>query len=126
MKKLIAALFCMVCIFFIVIFIADNKSTANHADPERLYQNDHTLDFFVYMDTAYVNARKIDWIIELKLNRDKELGVIKRTDITKNFKDFDATKLAVGSAVYTTVEGNDILLVASGNGYVPYYKYVEG
>lgn len=127
MKKLLIIILCFVCfLIFVLIFLEHNKSTADNASPENLYKNDPTMDFLIYDDTAYVNASNIDWIKDIELTCDKSLGTIKRTKIKKNFRNFDATQLEVGSYVCSTVERKDIVLAMIGNKYVPYYKYVEG
>jgi|GEM_PF-961777 hypothetical protein len=127
MKKLFVAIICIVGSAFLVMLILEmNKSTANNASPANLYNKDHTIDFILYNDAVYVNASNIDWIKELTFNSNKTLGTIKRTKITKNFKNFDATLLKVGSVVYSTVEREDVILAFAENRYIPYYKYVEG
>lgn len=103
-----------------------NMSTKNNASPEVLYKNDKAIDFFVYQNTAYVNASTIDWIHELKLTPEKQLGVIQRTNIKRNYKDFDATKLVVGTIIYNVYDRKDILLVLIHDQYIPYYQYIEG
>ena len=103
-----------------------NMSTENNASPEVLYKNDKAIDLLVYQNTAYVNASTIDWIHELKLPPEKQLGVIQRTNIKKNYKDFGATRLVVGTIIYTVNDRKDILLVLINNQYIPYYQYIEG
>ena len=91
-----------------------------------LYRNNSSIDFLVYQNKAFVNASTLDWIQELNLVPEKQLGVIQRTNIQKNYKDFDATKLAVGTTIYSVKDRKDILLVLINKEYIPYYQYLEG
>ncbi|ABX42583.1 hypothetical protein [Lachnoclostridium phytofermentans] len=121
--------FLLISVFLVIIalLIKTNViSTKNNASPEVLYKNDKAIDFLVYQNTAYVNAFTIDWIQELKLIPEKQLGAIQRTNIKKNYQDFDATKLMEGTTIYTVKDRTDILLVLINDQYMPYYKYIEG
>lgn len=110
----------------ILLFKVIHTSTINNAKPEALYKKDNSVDLLVYRDTAYINASGIDWMNELQLTSSNQLGTIKRTNIKKRFKNFDATKLEVGTDIYSTKERDDIVLVKIGDNYVPYYRIVEG
>ena len=101
-------------------------STKDNSSPDTLYKKDNEIDLFVYENTAFVNAATTDWVTELDLKQDKKLGEIKRTNISKKFKDFDATYLDVGTEVYSAVGRHDILLVNINNMMIPYLRYVEG
>ena len=85
-----------------------------------------SIDMFVYQGTVCANAEGIDWITDLALTPDQELGPIKRTGVTTNFQDFDATKLPEGAVVYTVHGRGDILLVRTGDLTLPYLEVVEG
>lgn len=120
----------LLIILFIIIYILlrnlNGLSTKNNASPEMLYRNNSSIDFLVYQNKAFVNASTLDWIQELNLVPEKQLGVIQRTNIQKNYKDFDATKLAVGTTIYSVKDRKDILLVLINKEYIPYYQYLEG
>lgn len=80
---------------------------------------------FVYEDTAFVNASDTKWVIELELTKADLLGSVKETGVSKDFKDWDATLLDVGSNIYKS-QRLDILLVESNGIMIPYLKFVEG
>ncbi|MDF2944610.1 MAG: hypothetical protein K0S01_3468 [Herbinix sp.] len=134
MKKLILY-FCSVIIVVIlitgiIIFATRDfnltNNTANNDNPEVLYKRDNSIDLLVYNDTAYVNATDIYWVSELELKSDIKLGEIKRTNVTKKFKDFDATVLEVGTEVYSVLGRGDFVLVNIDGTLVSYYALVEG
>lgn len=119
-------------IFCLMIFITGCQSNNNitidssrYAEPQYLYDKNPNIDIFIYEDTAFENASDIDWVAELELTKDKLLGTIKETEVSKKFKDWDATVLDVGSLIYKS-ERLDILLVESNGLIIPYLKIVEG
>lgn len=124
--KVAVYLIVAILIFIVLLKSINGISTKNNSSPEMLYKNNNSIDFLVYQDTAFVNASDSDWIQELELPPEKELGVIQRTNIQKNYKDFDATKLAEGTKIYSVKARKDILLVLINEEYIPYYQYVEG
>jgi hypothetical protein len=103
-----------------------HSSTKDNASPQNLYKEDSSIDFLVYNNTAYVNAEYLDWVNELELNRDGKIGTIKRTGVTKGFKDFDATILETETEVYSIFGRDDIVLISINEKWIPYYAYVEG
>lgn len=118
--------FLIIALLIIIVLLikVNDASTKNNASPESLYENN--LDFFVYQKTAYVNASTIEWVHNLELAPEKQVGVILRTNVKKNFKDFDATSLVEGTTIYAVKDRKDILLVLIDEQYVPYYQYTEG
>ncbi len=94
-------------------------------DPENLYRNDNSIDMFVYQETAYVNAKDTDWVAEQKFIKGDMAGKIKNSGATKEFQDWDATILPVGTEIFET-DNSEILLASCGEELVPYLKYVEG
>jgi len=101
-------------------------NTADNDRPEALYNQDNGIDLLVYQGTAYVNAVTVDWVTSLELKKDTKLGVIERTNVTKQFKDFDATLLDTGTEIYSVLGRKDIVLVNINNMMIPYLKQVEG
>ncbi len=104
----------------------DRHSTSDNSSAEALLKKDNDTDLLVYKKVAYVNAVTVDWVSELHLESDKKLGDIKRTNVTKQFQDFDATLLDVGTEVYSAKGRADIVLADINNMLVPYLAYVEG
>ena len=119
--------FILLCVLIISLSACSN-STDISGSPKSLYDNNNSIDFLVYDDTAYINASNIEWIAEFELESDEKLGEIKRTNITKKFKDFDATVLAVGTEFYSVLgsKSGDLILVYIDDVAVPYYAYIEG
>jgi len=134
MKKLIRHFFCVITlVVFVTGMIActtkSMKTASNTADndrPDALYKQDNEIDLLVYNDTAYVNAATIDWVTNLELKKDTKLGIIERTNVTKEFKNFDATFLDKGTEIYSVVGRKDIVLVNINNMMIPYLAELEG
>lgn len=116
----------LICICFLIFFATGCQSNmSKYAEPQYLYNENPSIDMFVYENTTFINASDIDWVIELELIKDDLLGTIKQTGVSKDFKDWDATLLDVGSEIYKS-ERLDILLVESNGLIIPYLKIVEG
>lgn len=113
-------------IMLIVGMLACVHNTADNDNPEVLYQKDPDIDMLVYERTAYVNAANNEWVVALDLKKGQKVGEIKRTNVTKNYKDFDATFLDKGTEIYSVSDRKDILLVNINNKLIPYLIFVEG
>lgn len=125
-KNIVFILFCVLTLSLSACSNSAKDSTENNASPKALYQQDKSIDFLVYNETAFVNASNLDWVTELELKSNEKLGEIKRTDVKKKFKDFDATILEVGTEFYSVSGRDDFVMVFIDNVMVPYYAYVEG
>ncbi|MGE7925943.1 hypothetical protein ACQKND_22550 [Viridibacillus arvi] len=70
----------------------------------------------------------IDWVEELTLTKDQQVGEIKtRNDTDTNFEDEMSNKLPVGAKIFSTIEKEGpILLVESEGKILKYYALVEG
>nr|WP_300005154.1 hypothetical protein [Tissierella sp.] len=99
--------------------------SSKYAEPQYLYNKNSDIDMFVYEDTVFENVSEIDWVKELELTKGNLLGTIKETAVSKDFKDWDATILEIGSNIYKT-DRADILLVEINGLMIPYLKIVEG
>lgn len=122
-KWFVAAL---AAILFLAGILAAGGVSPNAASPERLYRNNSEIDLFVYKDTAYVYAADVDWVKELEWTPDVCVGSIQRTNITRRFRDFDATRLHEGTEIYSAKERPDFLIVCLGSEILPYHRYAEG
>lgn len=128
-KKLHYILFLVIVILVLLIALlklVGNSSTMNNASANTLYKNDTSIDLFVYQNTAFVKADQIEWILQLQLTPNNLLGSIQRNNIKKNFSNFDATILEVGTKIYSTLERDDIVLILVNGEYIPYFNYIEG
>ncbi len=104
---------------------AGMRQPTDDVSPEAVYAEDKNADFFVYEDTVYVNAQDIEWIQAMQLTAGKQEGEIKRTGVTEDFQDWDATVLDEGTVIYES-DASGVLLADEGDELVPYLKYVEG
>ena len=100
--------------------------TSDNDNPEYIYRQRPDIDMFVYNGTAYVNAADVDWVMELKLTPDVLLFEIEAKYVDGNFKNYDATKLEVGTEVYLVEERRDILVAKLGDTYYRYLAWIEG
>lgn len=104
---------------------AGMRQPTDDVSPEAVYAEDKNADFFVYEDTVYVNAQDIEWIQAMQLTAGEQEGEVKRTGVTEDFQDWDATVLDEGTVIYES-DASGVLLADEGDELVPYLKYVEG
>ena len=104
---------------------AGMRQPTDDVSPEAVYAEDKNANFFVYEDTVYVNAQDIEWIQAMQLTAGEQEGEIKRTGVTDDFQDWDATVLDEGTVIYES-DASGVLLADEGDELVPYLKYVEG
>ena len=104
---------------------AGMRQPTDDVSPEAVYAEDKNADFFVYEDTVYVNAQDIEWIQAMQLTAGEQEGEIKRTGVTEDFQDWDATVLDEGTVIYES-DASGVLLADEGDELVPHLKYVEG
>jgi len=116
----------IILLFAVILFANLPQSTKNNMRPDVLYKKDNTIDMIIYNKSAYVNAQELDWVTQLALEMNYCIGTVKRSDIKRNFKDFDATVLPKDTKIYTVIGRSDFLLAETENGLVPYYLWSEG
>lgn len=104
---------------------AGMRQPTDDVSPEAVYAEDKNADFFVYEDTVYVDAQDIEWIQAMQLTAGEQEGEIRRTGVTEDFQDWDATVLDEGTVIYES-DASGVLLADEGDELVPYLKYVEG
>ena len=110
----------------IYLLIGCSNTTANDDSPQTVLKNNPNADFFIMDNIVYCNVADIDWVKELKLKEGKILGTINKTGVKKHFKDWNATKLDINTAIYEFEGRKDIILTKVNDKYTPYLKYVEG
>lgn len=93
---------------------------------KQLYKENSQIDFFIVNETVYINATNIEWVMKETLTKNMKLGEIKRSHITSNYSNYDATVSSVGTVIYSTIERSEILLLESNGVFTPYLGYVEG
>jgi hypothetical protein len=86
---------------------------------------DPAADIFQYDGVIY--KTNIDWVEELSLTKDVQIGEIKtKNDTNTDFKDEMANKLPVGAKIFSSKERGDILIVELEGEILKYLAIVEG
>jgi len=103
--------------------------TTQNPDAKEILTIDPKADIFQFDGVIYQTG--IDWVEELTLTKDVQVGEIKsRNDTDTNFEDDMSNKLPVGAKIYSAKEsgevGGPILLVESEGILFKYYGLVEG
>ena len=99
--------------------------TIDSIDAKEVLTLDSNSDIFQYKGVIY--KTNIDWVEELSLTKDVQVGEIKtKNDTNTNFKDEMSNKLPVGAKIFSTKERGDILIVESDGEIKKYLAIVEG
>jgi len=101
--------------------------TTGNPNAEEVLKFDPEADIFQFNGVIYQTG--IDWVEELTLTKEEQVGVIKtKNDTGTNFEDEMSNKLPVGAKVFSVKEkiGGPILLVESEGKLYKYYGLVEG
>jgi len=86
---------------------------------------DPAADIFQYDGVIY--KTNIDWVEELSLTKDVQIGEIKtKNDTNIDFKDEMANKLPVGAKIFSAKERGDIVIVEVEGEILKYLAIVEG
>jgi len=94
-------------------------------DAKEVLTLDSDADIFQYDGVIY--KTNIDWVEELSLTKDVQIGEIKtNNDTDTKFKDEMSNKLPVGAKIFSTKEREDILIVESEGEIKKYLAIVEG
>lgn len=112
-----------------------SKITANiniienaNPTPEEVLLNNSDADIFLIGDVVYINAEDIEWVKELDLTiGDKSGEIRKNTNNSSEFVSYTATKLPIGTVIYTPVEKKGpIKIVIMDNKEIRYLGMIEG
>lgn len=99
--------------------------TTDSIDAEEVLSLDSDADIFQYDGVIY--RTNIDWVEELSLIKDVQIGEIKtKNEENTDFKDEMSNKLPVGAKIYSTKEREDILIVEFEGEIKKYLAIVEG
>lgn len=128
MKKVV--LICAFSIITIWMLVAcsnknDMQSTSEKPTASEVLREDSTADIFQFNDTIYKSD--VVWAEKTEVTQNKKVGEIKRRSSDRD--DFDngtATKLSKGTALYSTKERNEILLVSFNGKLKKYVALGEG
>lgn len=101
------------------------KVSIDSIDAEEVLSLDPDADIFQYDGVIY--KTNIDWVEELSLTKDVQIGEIKtQNDTNTVFKDEMANKLPVGAKIFSAKERGDILIVELEGEILKYLAIVEG
>jgi hypothetical protein len=99
--------------------------TIDSIDAKEVLTLDSDADIFQYKGIIY--QTNIDWVEELSLTNDVQIGEIKtKNDTNTDFKDEMSNKLPIGAKIFSTKEREDILIVESEGEIKKYLAIVEG
>lgn len=101
------------------------KVSIDRIDAQEVLKLDPDADIFQFDGVIY--KTNIDWVKELSLTKDVQIGEIKtKNDTDTDFKDGMANKLPVGAKIFSAKERGDILLVEVEGEILKYLAIVEG
>ncbi|MDX8365934.1 hypothetical protein [Cytobacillus sp. IB215665] len=115
----------IILLLFIMTGCATTEVTIDSIDAEEVLTLDPKADIFQFDGVIY--ATKIDWVEELSLTKDVQIGEIKeRNDTNTDFNNKMSDKLPIGAKIFSTKERGDILLVETEEATLKYLAIVEG
>ncbi|MFP7279251.1 hypothetical protein SFC11_07795 [Exiguobacterium indicum] len=128
MKKVVLS--CAFSIMAVWILVGCNneeimQSTSEKPTASEVLSEDSKADIFQFNDTIYKSD--VAWAEKTEVTQNKKVGEIKRRSSDRD--DFDngtATKLSKGTALYSSKERNDILLVSFNGKLKKYVALGEG
>ncbi|MEH7011806.1 hypothetical protein V7087_13510 [Neobacillus niacini] len=101
------------------------KVSIDSIDAQEILTLDPAADIFQYDGVIY--KTNIDWVEELSLTKDVQIGKIKtKNETNTDFKDEMANKLPVGAKIFSAKERGDILIVELEGEILKYLAIVEG
>lgn len=126
--------YCMVILILLMTFGCSVPDTTGNTqvhvtknpDVEEILQLNPEADIFQFEGVIYKTG--IDWVEELTLTKDVQLGEIKvRNETDTHFKDEMSNKLPVGAKIFSPKEKHGpILLVEVKGEILKYYALIEG
>ncbi|WP_394679564.1 hypothetical protein [uncultured Exiguobacterium sp.] len=101
------------------------QSTSEKPTASEVLNEDAKADIFQFDDTIYKSD--VAWAEKTEVTQNEKVGEIKRRSSDKDaFDNGTATKLSKGTALYSTKERNDILLVNFKGKFKKYVALGEG
>lgn len=100
--------------------------TTGNPNAKEILTLEPEVDIFQFEGVIYSTG--IDWVEELTLTKDEQVGEIKkRNDTDTKFENEMSNKLPVGAKIFSTIEKEGpILLVESEGEILKYYALLEG
>ncbi len=123
-------LYVLITLFLLLMTGCSNNGeisnvTIDSIDAEEVLSLWKDADIFQYDGVIYMS--NIDWVEDLSLTKNKQIGEIKiKNETNTDFKDEMSNKLPVGTKIYSTKERNDILIVEYEGEILKYLAIVEG
>ncbi len=108
------------------ILIGCSYASSKNQLPNSILKNDVNADFFIMDSLVFINAENVEWVENLELEKGELLGKINKTNVKRNFEDWDATQLNKDTPIYKVNGRNDLVLIKLEDKYIPYIKYIEG
>lgn len=90
---------------------------------EEILALDEQADLFQWEETVY--EANVDWIHQLTVTKDLQLGVIQKT-ADEHFDHGTATHLKKGTAIYSVKERKDLLIAELNGQIIIYAAHAEG
>lgn len=105
-----------------------NEKAEGDPTPKEILADDENADIFFMDGIVYTNAENIEWVNNEDLTIGEKIGVIKnQTDNSKEFGNFTASKLPIGTEIYEPQnKSGSIYIVKLNNEEIPYLGLVEG
>ncbi|WP_288920297.1 hypothetical protein [uncultured Bifidobacterium sp.] len=100
------------------------ENTAQSMTPECLVSRNPDIDMVVVNGTTY--ERVTDGGAVTDTEPGGSIGTVRRTDVDDGFRDDDATKLPVGTELFSVPSSRTDILARTDAGYVRYRAMVEG
>ncbi|WP_246625048.1 hypothetical protein [Fictibacillus nanhaiensis] len=127
MKKLLLSLLVISVVGLTACKEEEGTISSSNIDAEEVLTLNPDADIFQWDGVVYKTG--VDWVEELHLTMNKELGEITSLSPNPNnyrYENGMANKLTIGSKIYTSKERNDILLVESDGKIKKYLGVGEG
>lgn len=117
------------CLFFLTSCAPSNEpvsmSSSKPPDAEEVLDQEPDADIFQWQGSVY--QADVEWVQELELTKNELLGeILYNAQIPENFQDGTATKLPIGSMIYSTNEGGLYVLVEVDGELLKYLLLAEG
>ncbi|VDH01094.1 Uncharacterised protein [Lysinibacillus sphaericus] len=119
----------VLCLFFLTSCAPSNDlismSSSKPPDAEEVLDQDPDADILQWQGSVY--QADMEWVQELELAKNELLGeILYNAQIPEDFQDGTATKLPIGSMIYSTREGGMYLLVEVDGELRKYLLLTEG
>ncbi|WP_107841002.1 hypothetical protein [Metasolibacillus meyeri] len=116
----------LVCnLFLLLLLVGCSSAIPMNPTAKSILKENPTADIIQYENLIYINAMNLEGIENLEFTKEEKIGEVKKTTtVSTGFKDFYATKLAVGTDIFST---NTQIIIAELNGkQIPYIVLLEG